>query len=149
MNPARDIRGILADNTKRSLLGGRVMAILWVLWLLFGAVCAFLAKEKNRSVSSFFVCGLLLGPIGLVIALCAKRWYYDDRLGIVGSMAYLEKTWDSLSPDERALYDEDDDEQIAPAESISEEVRRLATLHKDGALTDGEFRAAKARALGL
>lgn len=37
----------------------------------------------------------------------------------------------------------------APAASGADEVARLATLHQQGVLTDEEFAAAKARALGL
>jgi hypothetical protein len=127
-------------------------AIAILVWLALGFACAFIAKEKNRPPITWFVCGVLLGPIGLVLALFAKRWYYDERLKITGSEKYLEQTWASLSPEQRALYDEDeddDDETGAPPDSVSAEIARLADLHRAGTLSDSEFEAAKARLLGL
>jgi len=37
----------------------------------------------------------------------------------------------------------------APAETSTDELERLASLHSSGALTDEEFAAAKAKALGI
>jgi hypothetical protein len=37
----------------------------------------------------------------------------------------------------------------APADDTTSEIERLASLHTSGALTDGEFTAAKAKLLGI
>jgi hypothetical protein len=43
-----------------------------VIWLIFGFLSGIIASNKNLSFGSYFVVGVLLGPIGLVIALVSK-----------------------------------------------------------------------------
>jgi Short C-terminal domain len=49
----------------------------------------------------------------------------------------------------RAEQDAYDQQAAAPAPDTIAELERLARLHESGALTDQEFAAAKARALGI
>jgi hypothetical protein len=43
-----------------------------VVWLLCAIGAGMIAQAKGRSFGSYFVVGLLLGFIGLIIALCAR-----------------------------------------------------------------------------
>jgi uncharacterized protein DUF2510 len=47
--------------------------LLLVILLAFGTGCAMIAKSKNRSPMGFFVLGLLLGLIGLLITACMSK----------------------------------------------------------------------------
>jgi hypothetical protein len=125
------------------------VAILLILWLVFGIASAMIAKDKNRSFGDFFVLGVLLGPIGLIIALCSQRWYYDEDLGITGSAKYLhERSMAELDLDD---FDEGDEPASGSLQSTghADELRKLANLHESGHLSDAEFSAAKAQLLGL
>jgi ribosomal protein L40E len=44
------------------------MEIGLLAWLLFGIVSAVVARNKGRSGCGWFVLGVLLGPIGLILA---------------------------------------------------------------------------------
>lgn len=45
-----------------------------VLWILVGGICsAGLAQSRNRSVGGWFVVGMLLGPIGILLAACMPK----------------------------------------------------------------------------
>jgi len=48
------------------------MTIL-VIWLLFGIVSAVVASNKGRSGCGWFILGVLLGPIGLILVLVVSR----------------------------------------------------------------------------
>lgn len=39
-----------------------------VFWLICGGLAGYLASQKNRSVGVWFTVGLLLGPLGLIVA---------------------------------------------------------------------------------
>ena len=41
-------------------------------WLLFGIVSGFVARKKGRSGCGWFLLGVLLGPIGLILAFAAS-----------------------------------------------------------------------------
>jgi DNA-directed RNA polymerase subunit RPC12/RpoP len=48
-----------------------------VVWgLFFGGVSAVVAANKGRSIGTWFVIGLLFGPIGLILALVVSK---DER----------------------------------------------------------------------
>ncbi len=50
------------------VFGGTLGLVVWVVWLILLAVaCAQLAHEKDRIELLWFVAGLLLGPIPLVV----------------------------------------------------------------------------------
>ena len=59
------------------------MALIWSLWiaafllfrLIWGIVCAVIAKKKGRSGAWFFG-GFFLGLIGLIIVLCLRKKRY-------------------------------------------------------------------------
>lgn len=44
------------------------MDVLLVAWLGCGVVAAMIASGKHRSAGNFFLAGLLLGPLGVLIA---------------------------------------------------------------------------------
>lgn len=46
---------------------------LGILWLFSALLCAGLAHERRRNVVAYFLLGLILGPIGVAIALLAPR----------------------------------------------------------------------------
>ena len=48
------------------------MTIL-IVWLLFGIVSAVVASNKGRSGCGWFLLGILLGPIGLILSLVAAK----------------------------------------------------------------------------
>jgi hypothetical protein len=58
---------------------GRVYprAVLFAIWLMagavFGLICGLLAIRRNRSSVTWFILGLLTGPIALVTILVQKR----------------------------------------------------------------------------
>jgi ribosomal protein L40E len=41
-------------------------------WLLFGIVSGFVARKKGRSGCGWFLLGVVLGPIGLILAFAAS-----------------------------------------------------------------------------
>lgn len=41
-----------------------------IVWIICGAICAMIAGAKGRSGAAFFLLGLLLGPIGVLLAFC-------------------------------------------------------------------------------
>lgn len=87
--------------------------------VLFGILSAVIASNKGQEPIPMFFAGLLLGPIGLIIAIILPH----------ESMA-------SKAPVE-----------AAPANSPADEFGKLADLHARGALSDDEFAAAKASLL--
>jgi hypothetical protein len=46
---------------------------LLVLWLLFGVMSSVAASNKGRSGFGWFVLGILLGPIGLILVLVSSK----------------------------------------------------------------------------
>jgi len=56
-------------------------------WALFGLAAAFVARRKGRPHAgvNFYI----LGPVGLVLALCGRRWFYDPELNITGDVQHL------------------------------------------------------------
>lgn len=42
---------------------------LVVVWIVCGVISAFVASNKGRSGCSWFALGVLLGPLGLILAL--------------------------------------------------------------------------------
>jgi hypothetical protein len=49
------------------------LALLFLLWLLCGCVGGSIARHRGRSGLEGFLLGILLGPMGLVIALLLPR----------------------------------------------------------------------------
>lgn len=45
----------------------------FLLWLFCGFLCAVIASNKSRSVSGFFFLGLLLGPLGVILAAFTRK----------------------------------------------------------------------------
>lgn len=53
--------------------------MVWVfIWFLCGIICAIIARNKNRTALGWFFVGLILGPIGLLIAAVISRVIYCD-----------------------------------------------------------------------
>jgi len=46
---------------------------VFILWILFGIVCAVIAKTRGRDVPKWFFCGVLLGPIGVLLVLVLPK----------------------------------------------------------------------------
>jgi len=44
-----------------------------VFWILFGIISAVVAHNKGRSGCGWFALGILLGPIGLILALVVRK----------------------------------------------------------------------------
>lgn len=44
-----------------------------ILWLLCGVLGGIIASHKGRSGCGFFLLGIVLGPIGLILSLVASR----------------------------------------------------------------------------
>lgn len=44
-----------------------------VVWVICGFICSVIAGAKGRSASAFFFMGLLLGPLGIVLALVTAK----------------------------------------------------------------------------
>lgn len=40
-----------------------------IIWLLFGIISAVVGSNKGRSGCGWFILGILLGPLGLILAL--------------------------------------------------------------------------------
>lgn len=49
------------------------MTLVLLFWLLMGAISGIIADKKGRSGCGFFALGILLGPIGVLLA-----WAVDD-----------------------------------------------------------------------
>lgn len=49
-----------------------MVVLIVLLWIVCGGVAAFLAWTKDRSVGAWFFGGLLLGPVGVIAAACAR-----------------------------------------------------------------------------
>ena len=49
------------------------MEIGVLIWILCGIACAVIAGSKGRSGIAWFFVGILLGPIGVVVALVIKE----------------------------------------------------------------------------
>ena len=50
-----------------------LLAVLFLLWLSFGIISAAIAANKGRSGCGWFVLGLLLGPLGIILALVVSK----------------------------------------------------------------------------
>ncbi len=48
------------------------------IWLIFGVISAIIANNKGRSGCGWFIVGVLLGPIGIILALVVSK--DDDRI---------------------------------------------------------------------
>lgn len=46
--------------------------LIVILWLAFGLCSGMVSQAKGRSFGSSFLWGVLLGPLGLLIALCER-----------------------------------------------------------------------------
>ena len=49
------------------------MLLLPFIWIAFGIICAIIASGKGRSGCVWFLLGMLLGPIGFVLALVMEK----------------------------------------------------------------------------
>ena len=49
------------------------LTALFLLWLSFGIISAVIAANKGRSGRGWFVLGLLLGPLGIILALVVSK----------------------------------------------------------------------------
>ncbi len=49
------------------------MEIFIFIWFLFGLVSSIIANNKGRSGCGWFIIGVLLGPIGIILALVVSR----------------------------------------------------------------------------
>lgn len=49
------------------------MDFLVISWLFFGIISAIVASNKGRSGCGWFIVGILLGPIGLILALVVSK----------------------------------------------------------------------------
>ena len=49
------------------------MELLIIIWLLSAVVCAMIASSKGQSVATYAMLGLLLGFIGIIIAVLAEN----------------------------------------------------------------------------
>jgi hypothetical protein len=65
------------------------MALLPIIWNLFGIGCVIAASNKNRSVIIWFLLGMLLGPFGLLYILLLN----PKEKG--SSARYIEKPWET------------------------------------------------------
>lgn len=56
---------------------------LVILWLAMGIVSAIIASSKNRNGFGYFLLGLLLGPLGVIIALAMSKLpgYHETESG--------------------------------------------------------------------
>jgi len=53
--------------------------MVWlVIWFFCAIMCAVIARKKNRTALGWFFLGLILGPIGLLIAAVVGRVIYCD-----------------------------------------------------------------------
>ncbi len=60
----------------------------FIIWLLFGIISAVVASNKGRSGFGWFIIGLLLGPIGLIISLVVSKnqKVIEAKAAEIGSM---------------------------------------------------------------
>jgi len=49
-----------------------VVAIIVIVWLLFGFACSWVAKSKNRDVGGWLLLGVLFGIFALIIVVCLE-----------------------------------------------------------------------------
>ncbi len=47
------------------------------IWLIFGVISALIASNKGRSGCGWFIIGVLLGPLGIILALVISK--NEDR----------------------------------------------------------------------
>ena len=69
-----------------------IFAVL--LWVVCAGVAAFIANAKGREVGTFAMAGLLLGPVGVVWAACARTGEQraaDDRAALDQARAEADK----------------------------------------------------------
>lgn len=43
-----------------------------IIWVIFGIITAMIGSSKGRSGCSYFLLGVLLGPLGIILALVTK-----------------------------------------------------------------------------
>jgi hypothetical protein len=65
-------RGFLFCDWPFSEGGANVMGYL-LIWLLCGIISAIVASNKGRSGFGWFIIGLLLGPLGLILSLAVSK----------------------------------------------------------------------------
>ncbi len=46
---------------------------IFIVWLVCGFICSVIAGSKGRSAGGFFLMGLLLGPLGVIVAAVLPR----------------------------------------------------------------------------
>jgi hypothetical protein len=44
-----------------------------IIWLVFGLISAVIANNKGRSGCGWFIVGVLLGPLGIILALVVSN----------------------------------------------------------------------------
>ena len=83
--PTVDLPGLLG-STELIIIGVPVA----VIWLLSGVVSAVVATNKGRSGCGWFTLGILLGPVGLILAFAVSRnqAVLEQRLVQRGEMQY-------------------------------------------------------------
>lgn len=101
-----------------------------VLWVVCGLIAMLIAQSKGNSAVTGFILGVLLGPIGIIIAAVSSR-----------------------SPEAEAIRQRRIQEHLgttpSTAPSSAAELAQLEEMHQRGTLSDDEFAAAKRRVLGL
>ncbi len=50
-----------------------MLSIYFLTTILFGVVCATVARAKGRSFLTWLVIGLVIGPFGLIVGLLPRR----------------------------------------------------------------------------
>jgi hypothetical protein len=44
-----------------------------ILWMFFGIICAIIANNKGRNGCGWFLVGMLLGPLALILVLVTSK----------------------------------------------------------------------------
>lgn len=94
------------------------LAVAIFVWGASGVISAAVASDRGHNGFAWFVIGVLLGPLGVVLAIAMPP------------------------PSPRIAA------TAAPIATAADEIAKLADLHSKGLLTDDEFKAAKAKAIG-
>ena len=68
MNNASTLEKIVEE-----IILGPFISIAFILWLIFGGIAASVSHEKGRNAVAGFVIGLLLGPLGVFMALVESK----------------------------------------------------------------------------
>ncbi len=68
------------------------IGIAMLLWLACGIAAAVFAGQKRRSQAGWFMGGLLLGPIGILMILASKTLTEEERAACDAPTPYREAT---------------------------------------------------------